>query len=193
MNRCPDFAVAVSEGGRCVGHGLYSGSTHRAGSLLPDLESHARGARGGKAPRAISHADIPALPAAPDARYSQRLRVKMRLLLSSLPGLPQRRLPRVPHTCGDEPPRTYSTGYHNCRKDPIAPAGVFLQNRHMGEPVTKSELIDLMRQYEAMFGENVPLSMLSADQDMTTEVLRKAIDSHDSTVIDKLIPPGAVS
>ncbi len=75
----------------------------------------------------------------------------------------------------------------------MAPAGVFLQNRPMGEPVTQSELIDLMRQYEVMFGENVPLSMLPEDPNLEVEALRKAIGSHDSTVLDKLIPPGAVS
>ena len=52
------------------------------------------------------------------------------------------------------------------------------------------ETLDLMRQYEEMFGEDVPMMMMPYGDEAIATLLRECIEARSSEPIDRRYPPG---
>lgn len=57
--------------------------------------------------------------------------------------------------------------------------------------MTDKEWLDLGQEYRAVFGENIPFTMLPADEKTALALIRKAIDTRDDSVFEQGIPPDA--
>lgn len=53
------------------------------------------------------------------------------------------------------------------------------------------DFAELMRRYAETFGEQAPLMMLPSDEEKAAKLLRRAIETGDSSVIDQQIPSDA--
>jgi hypothetical protein len=58
--------------------------------------------------------------------------------------------------------------------------------------MTDREWFDLERQYRAVFGSNIPRTMLPADEEAAAALVRKGIETGDGAVLDPGIPADAV-
>lgn len=54
--------------------------------------------------------------------------------------------------------------------------------------MTVQDWVDLERRYREVFGENIPRTMLPADQRAAAESVRKAIAARDASIIERGIP-----
>jgi len=57
--------------------------------------------------------------------------------------------------------------------------------------VTTDDFVELLIRYAEIFGEEAPLMMLPADEEKAAALLRRAIETGDSGLIDRQIPPDA--
>lgn len=57
--------------------------------------------------------------------------------------------------------------------------------------MTDQEWMDLEQEYRAVFGSNIPRTMLPSDEAVAVELVRKAIDTRDDGVFDQGIPSDA--
>lgn len=59
--------------------------------------------------------------------------------------------------------------------------------------MTEQDWVDLERRYREVFGENIPRTMLPADQRAAAELVRKAIAARDASIIERGIPGDALA
>ena len=54
--------------------------------------------------------------------------------------------------------------------------------------MTEQDWLDLDQQYRAIFGERIPRTMLPADEEAATAMVREAILKRDDGVFDRGVP-----